>query len=178
MIFIPRSARLAPLALLLLAGIGLSAQDSMFMQVPGIKGESTDAKHSAWIDLQSLQGCISNTTGTKAAACDISISKNVDQSTTSVYSSLLTGKATGASKVLIDVCKILGGSTQLCYYKIELGNARFTSASSGAGGSGVSESWSITFDAIKWTYTSSPGGVPGTPVSTCWSFVTNSAVCP
>jgi type VI secretion system secreted protein Hcp len=181
MTFFRHPSRLASVALLLLAGYSLKAQDSVFMQHPTIKGESTDKNHANWINLSSLSGCISNTGKAAAAACDINISKDVDQSTTFVYSSLLTGKGTGSGKVLIDVCRINGGTgTQLCYYKLELGNARFTSAQAGTGGSGTSESWSIAFDSIKWTYTSvNPStGAPNTPVSQCWSFITNTAVCP
>lgn len=177
MTFIRRPFRLAMVAFLLSAGFSLLAQESVFMQHPTFKGESTDKNHAGWINLYSLSGCISNSG--KAAGCDISISKDVDQSTTYVYSSLLTGKGTGTGKVLIDVCRINAGA-QLCYYKLELGNARFTSASAGTSGSGVTESWSIAFDAIKWTYISvNPStGNPNPPVSQCWSFVTNTAVCP
>jgi type VI secretion system secreted protein Hcp len=168
--------------LILLAGaLTVQASDSVYMQVPGIKGESTSKNHPAWINVSALSGCISNAGGTsKAGACDISITKDLDLSTTGVYSNLLTGKGTGTSKVLVDVCGTSGTGTEICYYKLQLRNVRFTSAatSTGAGNSVVNESWSMTFDAISWTYTPGWWATPGTPVTQCWDFTTNTNACP
>ncbi len=176
--FFSRPARLAALALLLFAAPGLRAADTIFMQIPGIKGESTSKNHAAWIQLYTMQGCLSNTTG-KASACEISINKDVDVSTTYVYSNLLTYKGTGASKVLIDVCGINAGG-EICYYKLQLRNVRFSSASSSTsdGAPRASESWTMNFDAISWTYTPNWFGTPGIPVTQCWDFISNTNTCP
>ncbi len=174
-----RPIRFASLALLLSATAGLRAVDTIYMQVPGVKGESTSKSHSAWISLYALSSCLSNSSG-KASACDISISKDIDLSTTGVYANLLTGKGTGASKVLVDVCGVNSVGAEICYYKLQMRNVRFTSASGGTsdGATRASESWTMAFDAISWTYTPTWWATPGTPVTQCWDFTTNTAVCP
>lgn len=176
--FTSRYFRLTSLTLLLVAAASLHAADTIYMQVPGIKGESTSKSHSGWINVYSMQNCISNSG--KASGCEISISKDFDVASTYVYSYLLNGKGIGTSKVLVDVCGFPGG-VELCYYKLELRNVRFTGAStSGAsGGTRVSESLSMAFDAIKWTYYPNwYTGTPGTPVTQCWDFTTNDMTCP
>lgn len=172
------SARHFILTALLFAAGGLMAQDNIFMQIPGIKGSSTNSTHPGWVDVVALSNCFSKPSAGAAAACDFNLTKNIDISSTFVYSNLLNGKATGAAKVLVDVCINTGGPSLFCYYKLELSNVRFTSVSSStSGGSGpINESWSMAFDAIKWTYLVPPTGT--TTTTACWNFALNSAACP
>jgi len=160
------------------ATLGAAAADDIYMQLPGIKGESTEITHAGWIDVLSFNGCVSNTG--KASACEISIGKYVDQSSTYATGYLLTGKSFGTSKVLIDICRTTG-TGYVCYYKIEMNYVVFSAASSStaSGSDRVSESWSMSFRAIKWTYTpiDAKGGA-GTPVSQCWDFSLGNATCP
>lgn len=177
--FASRHLRLASLVLLLSAAATLQAIDSIYMQVPGMKGESTSKTHPAWIDVTSIQSCISHS-GTVAGACEISISKNIDSSSTVAYLNLLTGKGTGGSIVLVDVCGV-NGLGEICYYQLQLRNVRFTSAQGGtaSGDNRALESWTMAFDAIKWTYTPRwYTGTPGPPVSQCWDFTTQTTTCP
>ena len=178
--FSSRHFRLASLALLLSAAATLYASDSIYMQVPSMKGESTSKAHLGWIDVYTIQSCIS-ITGTVAGACEINISKPIDPSSTTAYLNLLSGKGTGGSLVLVDVCGLNPGGAEICYYKLTLRNVRFTSAQggTGSGDSRAVESWSMAFDAIKWTYTPNwYTTTAGTPVSQCWDFTSQNTSCP
>ena len=61
----------------------LSAQAtvSSFMLVPGIKGESKDAKHKDWIDLISISETLDQVTKRKTA-CEVQVTKFLDSSWT------------------------------------------------------------------------------------------------
>lgn len=185
MVSFTRSSRLLAV-LVLSSALGAFAADDIYMQLPGIKGESRNSTHVDWIEVTDFSGCVSTPVGTggtgKSSACEVTISKVVDRSSTYATSYLTQGKTFGSNKVLIDICTLVGGSTYICYYKIEMNNVVFTAAStSGATGADRPvESWSMTFSRIKWTHTyiDPATGKAATPVSYCWDFEFNTSTCP
>jgi type VI secretion system secreted protein Hcp len=96
-----------------------------FMLVPGIEGESADARHQNWIDVLSLSQ--SFTTDKKGgSACGVSLSKRLDKAGPPLWGAAVTGRV--FDEIRIEV--IRAGITPLKVYEVILTNATVTSITS------------------------------------------------
>lgn len=167
------------LAALLLGVAGSSlAADRIFLQIPSLKGPSTDAKHSGWFELNAASDCVTTNVGSKTSAfCEFSFVKYADLQSPAASLYMVTTKSIG-NPVVVDFCST-GAMNQECYYNLQLRNARFTSKSlsSSDGADRAVESWTLSFDAIKWTFTDWSSGGPVVGTTYCFDLLTSSTSC-
>lgn len=185
-------------AALLIAVCSASAQD-IFMRIggqaaamgstqtaPTLAGESTDLQYTNWIPVLSMSHGISRsvtiggggTTGGLPNHSDVSLTKMLDKTTPSL--NLLVNGVTATVTQPIDYVTIdfrKSGTTQV-YYRIELQGVYLTSASiSGSAGGGLpSESVTLTYTRIKWSYVPYVNGKAQTPITKGWDLAKNVAI--
>ena len=127
---------------------------------PLLPGDSLDAQYPKWIQLTSVQmGAgrgISLSSGTVSTSdpslSEVTITKMTDSTTPSLYILCCGGTATVSQPinyVTIDFRKT--GSSQV-FYRLQLQNVYVSGASSSSGGSVPSESLSLFYTKIIWSY--------------------------
>jgi type VI secretion system secreted protein Hcp len=135
-----------------------------YIKVGDIKGESVEPKHKDWINLLSVSQSItrpmaagsSGSTRHRASATlgDLVLVKELDKSTPKLMESICLG--TNYPSVHLDLTTSSEGQERTPYFQWELTNARVTSYSVSGnceGSGGVpTESFSLNFEEIKWTY--------------------------
>jgi type VI secretion system secreted protein Hcp len=123
---------------------------AVFMQIPGIEGESKDTEHEGWIDLLSIQYLTeseSEQSSYKDAGSieQIFVTKNLDKSSPKITHAVSSGLV--IKEVRIDLC-----DSKSCYEKIVLGNVYLTeyslSASSGPGNQ-IAEAINLSFESSQ-----------------------------
>jgi len=184
------SARITRIAGPLLVGIflfatPLVAQTNMYVLIPEVPGESTEPAHPDWIVAfgltHSFTICIDPMTVGPcgpAVFSEVAFLKLTDVSTPLLHQRVVTGQP--ISEVTIDVCAEPAGSI-MCYYTLRLANVvltRLDLAGSacedpGSCGGAETESVSLTFSEVEWTFTPFQDGEPQPEISECWNVETN-----
>lgn len=137
-----------------------------YLHIEGIPGQSKDAKHQNWINLQSIQEGISRPiafggSGSQrnvgsASHSDIVCTKEMDKSTPKLIEAVSAG--TTYPVVKIDLCQSLGKKDERPPYmqwelKQVIISSYSVSASLGDGiGTVPTESFSLNFEEAKWTF--------------------------
>ena len=144
----------------------------MFMKLEGIQGESQDSTHKNEIDVLAWSWGASNSGSAhvgggagsgKAAFQDMSFTKYVDLSSTSLLQAVATGKHIPTATLVVRKA----GSTPLEYLTITMTEVLVSSVSGGGSGGEdrLTENVSMNFAAFKVAYkeqtaTGSAGGSP------------------
>ncbi|MDR3482272.1 MAG: type VI secretion system tube protein Hcp [Burkholderiaceae bacterium] len=111
----------------------------MFLQVDGVKGESADANHQGWIDIESMSWGASQAASIsgggggsgKVSFTNLNAVAAIDSATPALIKYCASGKHIGSVK--ISMCK--AGGTQIEYATVVLKDVLVTSASmTGASG--------------------------------------------
>lgn len=165
MIMSAAKLRLAALTAFLAGSVVASpvqAALSYYVHISTIGGESTAPNHEGWIEALSFSADVSNpamvgpggaTPGTSNLS-SIFMMKSVDKASPKLAKAVATGVALG--NVTLDVVDKVSG---LPVYHIILRNAVLSSDQlSGSAAELPTESISIAFEAIEWTYTYQPSG--------------------
>ena len=127
-----------------------------FIKIGDLKGESADARHKDWIDVQSWawgmanhgSGQIGSGSGTgKGSVHDFQFTKFVDTSSADLARQLLSGKH--FPKATFELCKVSGGSP-IVYYRVEFDQVFISGMSFGGAGDGGSFTESVTFNFRKY----------------------------
>ena len=151
---------------------------------PLLQGDSVDAQYPKWIQLTSVQmGAgrgISLGGGTVSASdpslSEVTISKMTDSTTPSLFVLCCGGTATVSQPinyVTIDFRKT--GSSQV-FYRLQLQNVYVSGASTSGGGDIPSESLSLFYTKISWSYvTFDPYSKTQSTVTKGWDAVKNAA---
>ncbi len=162
------------------------ASDS-YLQIDGLKGESTDSGHKDWIEILSYEHTISQPASATANSAgggtsgrskheDFEISKYIDLASPKLYEMCSSGKH--IKKVVIELMRASGGSP-VKYMAIEMDEVVISkvSASGNNGADLPTERVSFNYGVIKWTYTQQKraDGSQGGNVAAGWSLVTNKA---
>lgn len=170
-----RHALLVAVAGLLLTVSRSQAAYDAFLKISGITGESTDPAHTNEIPVLSFSFGMSNpaTIGSggaggisagKVSFSDLNIMKTVDAA--SVPLALACAQGTHFSTVTLTLRDQSGGQVE--FYKVKLTEALITSvqtSGSAGGDTRPTESISIAFQKIEWTYQRvSNGQAVGAPV--------------
>lgn len=135
-----------------------------YLQLEGIKGDSTDSKHKDWIAIQAFSQGISQAFGGASIAhgghasgradfSDLSVTKRVDLASPLLSLYCVEGK--NIPKATIEVCRPAGDKK--VFYKIEFTNLIVSNIQA----TGVSrtddpvplENISLRYQTIKWEYT-------------------------
>jgi type VI secretion system secreted protein Hcp len=160
------------------------ATDS-YLQIDGLKGESTDNAHKDWIEILSFSHAISQPAsatansagGATSGRCkheDFVITKYVDLSSPKLYELCSSGKH--ISKVTLELMRASGGSP-VKYMAIEMDQVVISKVSPEVtnGSEFPTEQVHFNYGIIKWTYTQQkrPDGSKGGNVTGGWSLVEN-----
>ena len=156
----------------------------MFLQIDGIKGESTDDKHKDWIEVLSFsQGVQQPTSASRSTAGsgtterasfnDLSVEKVVDSATTKLHLQCASGKH--IKKVTLECCRALEGKKKVAFWVYELEDVVVSSVSVSGGGDLPTESIAFNFGNIKWKYTptNDKTGAAGSPIPGQWDLEKN-----
>lgn len=157
-----------------------------FLQIEGIKGESTDDKHKDWIEILSFNSGVSQMAsgsastsggGTTARADfqDFSIVKTLDSA--SPLLALACAEGRHIKEVKVELCR--SGGDKLVYMEYTMTNCIISSTSVGGGGGGeATESVTFNFGKIQWNYIKQKrgDGTGGGNIPTGWDLETNKKV--
>jgi len=154
---------------------GFGAFDA-FLKIESIPGESLDAKHKDWIEVESFSfglksGATSGGGTGKASFQDISFRKNIDKASPILMLKCCTGEH--IPEAILEYTKPVGANqNQVTYLTIKMDDILISSYSfngSGGGAGGTTlpvDSLSLNFTKIEMTYIPyDAAGVPGQPVT-------------
>jgi len=159
--------------------IGVNPQTS-----PTLKGDSKDSQYPQWIQLFSAQMGVgrgvtlnSGTVSTSNPSfSEVTITKLTDSTTPSLYTLCSGGTATVTQPidyVTIDFRKT--GTTQV-FYRLQLQKVYISGISSSSGGDVPSESVSLFFSRVSWSYVPyDTSGKVGQTVTKGWDVIKNAA---
>jgi type VI secretion system secreted protein Hcp len=141
----------------------------MYLQLDGIKGESTDDKHKDWIEVlsfdHSMMQPVSSTKSSSGGASsgraqhgDFALTKFVDLSSPKLYEALTNGKH--LSKAKLEVCR--AGGSQVKFLEITFEQVMISQVHLNSNGKSTgptsddllpTESVSLNYGKIEWIYT-------------------------
>jgi type VI secretion system secreted protein Hcp len=131
-----------------------------FLKIEGIPGESTDDKHTEWIEILSFNHGVTQSAGgdrsTGGAATsgrcdhqDFSIVKSIDKTSPSLNEKCCDG--THISELKVELCRSTGKKEK--YMEYTFGDVIVSSISIGGGGGGLpTESVTFNYGKITWNY--------------------------
>jgi len=161
----PGQARLPQVSLfLLLLCLGTAPGNcgDIFMLMSGIPGESTAPGHTGWMNVYSMSHGLSRMPPANANHQEVNFMKRLDSASPLLYDR--ANKGTVIPNVQIEFNRSSPSYVQ--FYKINLTAVQISALndSASAGGGDVTESISLFYQQIAWSYTQVDS--PGTPVST------------
>jgi len=155
----------------------------LYLQIEGIKGESTDSKHLGWIEVDAVSWGItqprsataSTSGGHTAERCElteISFVKTADLSSPQLLQNCASGKTIPKAKFEF---MRADGNDPIKYYEIELENVLIAHVAPSVGsGSILTESVGLKFSKVRWKYTKQNiGGGGGGSTVGGWDLATN-----
>ena len=160
-----------------------------FIKIDGIPGESSDDKHKEWIELLSYDHHIEQPASSTASSVGGATAERVnhgafnfihqlDKATPKLLEACCTGKH--IKEVTIEFCR--AGGDKVKYMEIKLEQvliSAVTENGSSTGESGFpSETVSLSYGKIKWTYTQQKrqDGSAGGNVSAGWDLTANKTI--
>jgi type VI secretion system secreted protein Hcp len=156
----------------------------VYLQIEGIKGESTDQGHRDWIEIETCHWGIHQPksatastggghTAERAELQEITFSKAADLSSPILMQHCAMGKTIPKAK--IEFMRADGDGKAIKYFEIELENVLIGSISPGiAAGTILSEHVSLKYSKIKWRYTQQKiGGGSGGSTVGGWDLAAN-----
>jgi type VI secretion system secreted protein Hcp len=155
----------------------------IYLQIDGLKGESTDTDHKDWIEIHSFNHSISQpasatansaggaTTG-RSQHSDYSITKLVDLASPKLYEMCSSGKA--IKKIKIEMMRA-SGDKRVKYMVVDMEEVVISHVAPAGGQDFPSESVSFNYGTIKWTYTQQKraDGSQGGNAAGGWSLTEN-----
>lgn len=159
----------------------------VYLQIDGIKGESTDAAHEGWIELTSAQWGVkqpksataSTGGGHTAERCEhrsISITKLADLASPILMQTCSSGRTIPKAK--LEFMRADGDNKPIKYYEIELENVLIGNVDQAIHeGGDLRDSIGLKFSRVKWKYTRQKigGGVSGNTAGG-WDLAANKGV--
>ena len=130
-----------------------------FIRIDGIEGESTDSKHSGWIEVNGCDMEINQTVSETASSAggasagradfsDFSFSKLLDKASPKLAQSCAAG--THIDKIVVELCR--AGSEKIKFMEIALTDSIISHISLSTDGEFPSETIGINYGKIQWTY--------------------------
>jgi type VI secretion system secreted protein Hcp len=156
----------------------------VYLQIDGIKGESSDDGHKGWIECQSVnwslhqpKSATASTAGGHTAGrvdlSDISIHKTADLASPILAQHCATGKTIPKAK--LEFMRADGNGKPVKYYEVELENVIVAHVAQGVnGGDVMTEDIGLKFSRVKWKYVQQKisGGASGQTAGG-WDSATN-----
>lgn len=134
-----------------------------YLQLEGIKGESTDSKHSGWIECTSVNWTITQPksatastsgghTAERAELTEINISKLVDLASPMLAQTCACGKT--IPKARLEMMRADGQGEPIKYFEVGLENVLIGHiAPTFDGGGFPTENIGLKFSKVRWKYT-------------------------
>jgi type VI secretion system secreted protein Hcp len=154
-----------------------------YVQIDGIKGESTDSEHKDWIEVLAFNQSLSqpevaaaNPGGGRATGRvehqDITITKHLDAASPKLYEACASGKH--IKEVTIDMMRA-GGDKPVKYMVVKMEDVVISHVATSGSGDSPTESISLNFRKIEWTYTQQrrADGSQGGNTTGGWNLVEN-----
>ena len=155
-----------------------------YLQLDGVKGESADSKHAAWIECKSISWNIHQPksatastggghTAERAELGDITISKLVDLASPVLAQLCACGKTIPKAK--LEMQRADGNGQPIRYFEVELENVLIAHiAPTFVGGDFPTESMGLKFSKVRWRYTQQKigGGASGNTAGG-WDLASN-----
>jgi type VI secretion system secreted protein Hcp len=155
----------------------------VYLQLDGIKGESTDSKHQGWIECESVSWNIKQPksatastggghTAERAELSEVSLSKIADLASPILAQHCAMGKTIPNAK--FEFMRADGQGEPVKYYEIELKHVLIGHVHQGVAGGGMNESIGLKFSQVKWKYCQQKiaGGAGGNTAGG-WDLATN-----
>lgn len=156
----------------------------VYMQVDGIKGESSDSKHQGWIEISSVhwgvhqpRSATASTSGghtsERAELKDVSFYKLCDTSSPILMQQCAAGKT--IPKIVFEFMRADGDGKPITYFQMELKNVIISGIEpSIEPGGTLGEFVSLKYARVTWKYTAQKiaGGAGGSTVGG-WDVSTN-----
>ncbi len=153
-----------------------------FIKIDGIEGESTDGKHSGWIEVllyntgvsQTVSSTASSAGGASAERADFksfNFTKQLDKATPKL--SVACADGTHIDNIVLEVCRAGGDEVKFMEYKLT--NCIICEVSNSGAGDIPLENVSINFGKIEWAYTQQKraGGGAAGQVAAGWDLEKN-----
>jgi type VI secretion system secreted protein Hcp len=135
-----------------------------FMKIDGIEGESTDDKHSGWIEITSFDTGVTQRSSATASSVggasseradfnDFVIAKELDKATPKL--ALACAAGTHINNIVIEICRAGDKPVKFMEYKMTnciISNVSESGSAGGGEGSFPKESVSIDYGKITWNY--------------------------
>ncbi|TFW34630.1 Hcp family type VI secretion system effector [Massilia horti] len=156
-----------------------------YLQLGDIKGDSTDDKHKAWIEVKNVDWGVTQPravsvstagghTSGKAEVHEVSFDKLADIASPILFQTCAMGKTIPKAK--FEFYRADGDGVRVKYYEIELENVMLSSVrpNSGDGGGLINEKVHLASSKIKLTYTKQLiGGGAGGSTAGGWDSAAN-----
>lgn len=159
----------------------------VYLQIDGIKGESSDGAHKDWIECSSVQwevlqpksATASSSGGHTAERCEhtpITVSKLADLATPLLLQNCSSGKTIPKAK--FEFMRADGKGERIKYFEIELVNVLISSVTpSVSEGDIFKETVGLKYSQVKWKYVQQKiSGGSGGNTSGGWDLSTNKVV--
>lgn len=159
----------------------------VYLQIDGIKGESSDGAHKDWIECSSVQwevlqpksATASSSGGHTAERCEhtpITVSKLADLATPLLLQNCSSGKTIPKAK--FEFMRADGKGERIKYFEIELVNVLISSVTpSVSEGDILKETVGLKYSQVKWKYVQQKiSGGSGGNTSGGWDLSTNKVV--
>lgn len=160
----------------------------MFLQIEGIKGDSTDDAHKQWIEIDSFNHSISQSGGGASSAqgthaggrcdhSDFTVIKNLDSASPTLAVYACTAKP--IPTITFELCRAMGEKTVFMKYTLKESIVSSIQTGGAAEGPVPTESISFRYGEVHWEYTPTDpkgGGKTGAAVKGNWSTLINKSV--
>jgi len=154
-----------------------------YLQLDGIKGESTDSKHQGWIEctmvhweIKQPKSATASTggghTAERADLTEINISKLIDLASPMLAQTCACGKTIPKAK--LEMLRADGNGEPVKYFEVELENVLIGHLAPSFGGDFPTETLGLKFSKVRWKYTQQKiaGGSAGNTAGG-WDLATN-----
>lgn len=133
-----------------------------YLQIEGIKGESTDAKHPNWIEVSKVIGNIhqpgassvstaGGMTSSRASLSDVMLEKLADLSSPILRQHCAMGKT--IKKAVFEFMRADGDGKPICYERWTLTNVMISNVTYDSGGGGtMKETVHLAYSKINWEH--------------------------
>lgn len=133
-----------------------------YLQLDGIKGESTDSKHQGWIEctvvhweIKQPKSATASTggghTAERAELTEINISKLIDLASPMLAQTCACGKTIPKAK--LEMLRADGNGEPIKYFEVELENVLIGHLAPSFGGDFPTETLGLKFSKVRWKYT-------------------------